>query len=258
MMHLIDSHCHLNSPVFAGCIDRIIADAHHSNVMKMVLPGITATDWSRLQELCELHNGLYCALGLHPLFLDEGSHKHLDRLATIVNHPKTVAIGEIGLDFYPPDLDTFIQQRLFEEQLDIALEASLPVILHVRKAHDKVLSTLRRKHFSTGGIVHAFNGSLQQARQYYDLGFCIGVGGTITYQRATKIRKVVSELPRQALVLETDSPDMPLADRRGENNQPQYLTEVLTTLAGLRNEPEEFTAEYTTRNCEQLLNLNDL
>ncbi|MCP3892218.1 MAG: TatD family hydrolase [Desulfobulbaceae bacterium] len=257
-MHLIDSHCHLNSPLFADCVDRIIADARHNNVMKMVLPGITATDWTSLQGLCELHRGLYWAPGLHPLFLGEESDKHLERLATIVNHSKTVAIGEIGLDFYPPGVDAFIQQRLFEKQLDIALVASLPVILHVRKAHDKVLSTLRRMHFSTGGIVHAFSGSLQQAGQYYDLGFCIGVGGTITYQRATKIRKIVSELPKEALVLETDSPDMPLAGHRGENNQPQYLTEVLTTLAELRNEPEEFTAAYTTRNCEQLLNLNDL
>ena len=131
----------------------------------------------------------------------------------------------------------------------------LPVLLHVRKAHDQVLATLRRKRFPYGGIVHAYNGSLQQARQFIEMGFCISVCGTLTYDRARKIRQIAAELPQDVLVLETDAPDIPPAAHRGESNRPEYLPEVLDALAALRGEPRERVASYTTENAKRILNV---
>ena len=171
----------------------------------------------------------------------------------VFNRP--VAIGEIGLDYYPEKVDRNAQQQLFEEQLKIAAKAQLPILLHVRKAHDQVMKTLRRKHFSEGGIVHAFSGSYQQACAYIALGFAIGICGTITYDRALRIRKVAAQLPQESLVLETDAPDIPLAGHRGENNHPRYLPEILEVLAALRGERKETTAEYTCANSKRILHL---
>jgi TatD DNase family protein len=164
-----------------------------------------------------------------------------------------IAIGEIGLDHHVAGLDPERQTWLLERQLAIARAAGLPVLLHVRKAHDEMLALLRRQPVPAGGIAHAFNGSLQQARQYLELGFKLGFGGMLTFERSRKLRRLATELPLDALVLETDAPDMTVASHHGERNSPEYLPEVLETLARLRDlEPSE-VAGRTTANASEVL-----
>jgi len=153
------------------------------------------------------------------------------------------------------DINRSAQQELFEVQLAIAKKAALPVLLHVRKAHDQVQATLRRVNFTGGGIVHAFSGSLQQAEHYIKLGFLISVCGTITYDRATKIRSVAMEIPLDSLVVETDSPDIPPAYHHGERNSPEYLCEIVSALATLRKNSAQNIIKETSRNASMLLGL---
>lgn len=257
-MELIDTHCHLDLEKHFPQFDSALAKARAAGVDKIVLPGVTQAGWGRLMELCDKEHGLYSAPGLHPLYLPHHHPHHLEELEELLTESGTdgpVAIGEIGLDYYVASVDREAQQQLFEQQLEIATTTGLPVLLHVRKAHDQVLATLRRKRFLHGGIVHAFNGSFQQACHYIKLGFGIGIGGTITYNRATRIRKVALQLPEKSLVLETDAPDIPLANHRGECNHPKYLPEVLEALAALRGEPAEVTANYTSNNAKRILGL---
>lgn len=250
-LKLIDSHCHLNASDFSEKKAEIVADAAASGIAEMIIPGVTADLWPTLHELCKTFPGLYYAPGLHPLFC----HKENDikLLATALSSKKAVAIGEIGLDFYEKTVDPKKQQRLFETQLELAEATRLPLLLHVRKAHDQVLATLRRTRFSRGGIVHAFAGSLQQALQYHKLGFCLGAGPTITYSRATRIRRVISEVPLESLVVETDAPYMPLLGK--EIGHPQDLVRVVEELAKLRGLDLLEAADLTTGNCHRCLGL---
>jgi len=188
-MELIDTHCHLDITTFAGRFDNLLKNARQAGVSQMVLPGVDRDGWERMMTLCRQEEGLFAAPGLHPMYLPHHRPQHLEELSALAAGGKVVAIGEIGLDYHVPDLDRTVQQQLFEQQLSIAAASGLPILLHVRKAHDQVLATLRRKRFPHGGIVHAFNGSLQQACQFINLGFVIAICGTITYDRARRIRK---------------------------------------------------------------------
>lgn len=258
-MELIDTHCHLDLEQHFHPFARALASAKAAGVGKIVLPGVVQAGWRRLMALCSDEQGVYGAPGLHPLYLAHHHPQHLEELETLATGggpSGPVAIGEIGLDYYDAAVDRRAQQKLFEQQLDIAATAQLPVLLHVRKAHDQVQATLRRKKFPHGGIVHAFSGSMQQASHYIKLGFGIGICGTITYDRARRIRKIAAHLPRETLVLETDAPDIPLAGHRDEKNHPQYLPEVLDVLAALRWETREATANYTSANARRILGLS--
>jgi TatD DNase family protein len=255
-MQLIDSHCHIDAQELLSRQETVITEARASGVARMVVPGITASGWNQILQLSESHKEIFAAPGLHPLFLSDHKEKDLSKLKQLTHNPRVIALGEIGLDYYHKDTDQKRQLELFVTQLDIASEAKLPVLLHVRKAHDQVLSLLRKKQFPEGGIVHSFSGSLQQAEQYIDLGFCIGVGGTITYTGAKKRHKVIAALPRTAIVLETDSPYMALSGHSGEPNEPKQLLKILKSLAVLRNEEELQVGEYTTKNCERCLKLS--
>ncbi|MGW8195735.1 MAG: TatD family hydrolase, partial [Desulforhopalus sp.] len=251
----IDTHCHLDIDSFAHCHLDLLKRARSIGVVNMILPGVVQSGWNRLLKICSETEGLYAAPGLHPMYLSHHTLQHLDELRQLVRSSPVVALGEIGLDYYDKSFDREAQQRLFEEQLDIAKKAHLPILLHVRKAHDQVLATLRRKHFVHGGIVHAFNGSFQQAQRYISFGFGLGIGGTITYARARRIRQVASELPSNSLVLESDAPDIPPANHRGETNLPEYLIEVVEGLAEVRRKSCDCLAACTTANARRLLGL---
>ena len=254
-MELIDTHCHLDITEFQGRFATLLAQARSAGVGRLVLPGVDQSGWNRLLELCREENGLYPAPGLHPLYLPRHRPAHLTELGELAQREKLVALGEIGLDYFATGVNRAAQQELFEEQLRIATSARLPVLLHVRKAHDQVLATLRRKHFRNGGIVHAYGGSRQQADQYLGLGFCLGLCGTITYSRARKIRAIAADFPAEGLVLETDAPDIPPAAHRGEENLPEYLPEVLNALAELRQQSAENLAALTSANACRVLSL---
>lgn len=254
-MELIDTHCHLDVAEFDADREQVLADCEAKGVGKIVVPAITAAGWDSLLRLCKPQPALYPALGLHPVFLDSHRPEHLQRLQQYLHvEPDVVAVGEIGLDFFLSDLDKQRQQALFEAQLQIARDADLPVILHVRKAHQQTLETLKQTGVK-GGIVHAFNGNLEQAQQYIDMGFKLGFGGMLSYEKSTRLHRLAKELPLSAIVLETDAPDMSGANYRGQRNSPQYLPQYLTALAQLRGESDELIAAATTANAIEILTL---
>ena len=247
-MDLIDTHCHLDVAEFDADRAAVLARARAAGVVAQVVPAIHRAGWPRLLALCGAAPDLHPALGLHPVYLEQHRDDDLSALVDVLAAHRPVAIGEIGLDWYVEELDRARQQHLFERQLAIARDADLPVILHVRRAHDAVLATLRRLRVR-GGVAHAYSGSLEQARQYLDLGFRLGFGGMLTFERSTRLRRLARELPLEAIVLETDAPDLTVASHRGQRNSPEYLPECLAALAEVRAEDPARVAAQTTANA---------
>lgn len=254
-MQLIDTHCHIDLNVFDDDRELLIDRGRSLGIDGMVLPGVCRTGWDHILRLSDAEVDIFPAIGLHPMYLNDHHASHLEELRELIRSGRLTAIGEIGLDYYRPGLCRRKQQELFEVQLEMADSAGLPVLLHVRKAHDQALATLRRCRFSHGGIVHAYSGSLQQAGHYIGLGFKISFCGTVTYDRAKKIRRLASELSLNDMVIETDSPDLPPAANNGERNVPANLIKVVETLAQIRQTPVEEIANATSRNAIDLLGL---
>lgn len=254
-MNLTDTHCHLDINAFDTDRTEILDRCELIGVTRIVVPGIEARNWHKLQTVCDSSAFLYASYGLHPMFIDRHKQSDFTELEQHIEDKRPIAVGEIGLDFYLPDVDKIQQHNYFETQLAIAQKAHLPVLLHVRKSHDAILSALKRTRVS-GGICHAFNGSLQQAHRYIDLGFKLGFGGMLTYERSHKLRKMSKQLPLEAIVLETDAPDMTGFSHHGQRNSPEYLPECLEALAMLRNEDLDTIAHQTTLNAEDVLDFN--
>jgi len=252
---LVDSHCHFDFPVLRERYPQLRAEALAAGIQQIVVPGVTANSWSTLQSFCAADFMLYPAFGLHPCFMADHQPRDLEILEALLEHSDAVAVGEIGLDFFIPDADPAAQQQLFKAQLQLAKQFQLPVLLHVRKAHDQVLAQLRRFQLARGGIVHAFSGSAQQAEHYIGLGFKLGFGGAISYDRARKLRRLVAELPLESMVLETDAPDMPLAEYREQPNTPERIRQVAEIIAQLRGISVDEVARVTTATARQLLDL---
>jgi len=254
VVEIIDTHCHLDVAEFDADRTLVLQRATASGVCGIVVPGVTAAGWRGLRDFCAGNSRLYPAHGLHPVYLEQHQPADLQLLQTWLEKEPAVAVGEIGLDYHVAGLDHQRQQDLFEAQLQLARAVCLPVLLHVRKAHDQVLATLKRIRVC-GGTAHAFNGSLQQAAQYRDLGFRLGFGGMLTYERSRRLRALAKQLPAEALVLETDAPDMVVVQHRGERNSPEYLPQVLAALAEVRGETVDALAAQTTANVRDVLGL---
>jgi TatD DNase family protein len=263
-MKLIDTHCHLNVAAFDGDREQVVSQAIASGVQMMVVPAIAPKGWVDAIILSQRHPQCCYALGMHPMTVDDARPNSIAELDNVISKTlqvenKLVAIGEIGLDFYVTKKNKEAQEQFFSEQLNIAKQYDLPVILHVRSAIDDVLKHLRRMKVR-GGIAHAFNGSLQQAEAFINLGFKLGFGGAMTYSRATKIRDLAKNLPLEAIVLETDAPDMPpewLGKK--ERNSPKELLQVANVLADLRRIPLSQIIEITSKNSIEVLpKLGDL
>ena len=253
-MQLIDSHCHLDDDRLDAIRDELIDAAVKAGVERMILPATTANRWEKIQQLCSTHQGLYPAYGLHPMFIAQHQPLHLVELDEWLDREDAVAVGECGLDFFDSRVDEKWQKQLFREQLHLAGQHGLPVIVHARKAMDEVISLLRRSA-GHGGVVHSFAGSEQQAMQLYDLGFKLGIAATVGFERARKLRAVVAAVPLDALLLESDAPDQPGAAHRGELNHPAYVIEHLQTIAQLREMDVDDLAKALTRNTEALFGL---
>lgn len=255
-MRLIDTHTHLDFPEFHADRTAVLARCRALGVEKLVVLGVYQANWQRLWDLVELEHGLYAAFGLHPIYLEQHRPEHLaelrDLLQRLAGQPKLCALGEFGLDWFLPELDRTRQQALFEAQLELACEFALPALLHVRRAHAATIATLKRYRPSRGGIVHAFAGSLEEAREYLKLGFRLGLGGAATWEQANRLRKVVAQLPLEAIVLETDAPDMAPSMHAGERNSPEFLPEICAVLAGLRGIPPDELAAASSRNASEL------
>lgn len=251
---LIDSHCHLDAEEFDRDRDAVIARAHAAGVLAQVLPAVDAAGWEKLRAICAGGEGLFPAYGLHPMYLPRHRPEHLAELRTWLERERPVAVGECGLDFFVEDLDPAQQQFYFDAQLRLAREFELPVIVHARRALDQVLAAIRR-FAPLRGVVHSFSGSADQAKRLFDHGFLIGLGGPITYERASRLRGLAASLPIECLLLETDAPDQPDSRHRGERNEPARLPFVLETIAGLREMPPAELAEATRENARRLFGL---
>ena len=253
-MNIIDTHCHLDFDAFTDDREAVLTRAREQHVSGFVIPGVKQSTWGELISLCGQSSDLYYALGLHPIFMQDHISEHLFELEEYIHAYQPIAVGEIGLDFYEKSLDKELQVEFFEKQLQFASKMDLPVILHVRKAHEEVLASIK-KYSIKGGIVHAFNGSQQQAQRYSEYNFKFGFGGMLTFERSTKLRALAKALPIESIVLETDAPDMTVYQHKGERNSPEYLPYCLHALAEVKSMPVQEVAEITTRNAKQLLNL---
>ena len=258
----IDTHCHLDAPEFDTDRDAVLARARAAGVVCQVLPAVAAWNFDAVRQLAHAH-GLAYALGIHPLYVDRSADADLEHLAdALARHrddPRLVAVGEIGLDHVVPGLDLARAERFYQAQLKLARDAGLPVLLHVRRSADALLKGLRRIAVP-GGICHAFNASLPQSEVFTGMGFRLGFGGAMTFDRALQIRRLAVSVPATCLVLETDAPDIAphwlyrtAAQREaGEatgRNEPAELPRIAATLASLRGWTLEHTAATTTANA---------
>jgi TatD DNase family protein len=251
---LIDSHCHLDAEEFDHDRDAVIARARAAGISSQVVPAVDAAGWEKLRAVCANGEGLFPAYGLHPMYLARHRPEHLVELRHWLERERPVAVGECGLDFFIEGLDPAQQQFYFDAQLRLAREFELPVIVHARRALDQVLAAVRR-FAPLRGVVHSFSGSADQAKRLFDQGFLIGLGGPVTYERASRLRGIAASLPIECLLLETDAPDQPDSRHRGERNEPARLPFVLETIAALREMPPAELAEATCENARRLFGL---
>ncbi|KFN51667.1 hypothetical protein N790_04390 [Arenimonas malthae CC-JY-1] len=248
---LYDSHCHLDASEFDPDRDAVLARARSAGVTRQLVPAVDRASWPAIRTLCAADPGLRPAYGLHPMFLDRHQPEDLDALAEWLARERPAAVGECGLDFFVEGLDPEAQRRYFRRQLELAREFDLPVVLHARRAVDEVIASLRRIG-GLRGVVHSWSGSEEQARQLFGLGFHLGIGGPVTFERARRLRRTVATMPIEWLLLETDAPDQPDAAHRGERNEPARLPNVLAAVAALRGETPESVAAATAANAERL------
>lgn len=254
-MQLIDTHTHLDFEMFDDDRAQVIARARNAGVERIVVLGVHAANWQRVWQLACDEPSVHAALGLHPVFLEQHQDAHVqqlrDWLERLRGEPKLCAVGEIGLDYYIDNPDIERQQRLLEAQLALAADFSLPVLLHVRRAHAPMIATLKRYKLERSGVIHAFSGSWEEAREYLRLGFRLGLGGAGTWPQAQRMHRVLGQLPLEAIVLETDAPDIPPAGHAGERNSPELLPEICRRLADLKGIDAHALAAASYRNsCE--------
>ena len=267
-MTWIDSHCHLDAPEFANDRDAVRLAARQAGVGTCVIPSVEAANFDAVRLLAHQHGDVY-ALGIHPMYTPQANQADLPTLSDALQQhradPRLVAVGEIGLDGFVPGLDMARQQLFYKAQLKLAQQLELPVILHVRRSADLLLKGLRQTPVK-GGIAHAFNGSVQQAQQFIAMGFKLGFGGALTFERANQLRLLAAQLPLDALVLETDSPDIPphwlyvTAEERAKGvpqgrNTPAQIPRIAQVLADLRGISLEEVQQATSANVKAALGL---
>jgi len=257
-VELIATHTPLDFPDFDSDRREVLAHSRALGVRRMVVLGVYQQNWQRLWDLVQADAGLFAAFGLHPVYLDEHKPADLtelgDWLTRLHGHRQLCAVGEIGLDYFLEPLDREGQQGLFEAQLKLAVDFQLPALLHVRRSHAAVIATLKRIRLPRGGIIHAFAGSREEAHEYIKLGFKLGLGGAATWPQALRMHKVLAHLPLNAVVLETDAPDMAPAMYPGQRNSPEHLPAICTALAERMGTSPLALAEASTRNACELFN----
>ncbi|AMG31127.1 TatD family deoxyribonuclease [Grimontia hollisae] len=246
---MIDTHCHFDFPPFSDDPAYWVQRSKDTGIQHLIVPAVARENWGRVATLAASFPEVFYAVGLHPVWMASHHEDDIEKLdAFLSESPKgCVAIGECGLDFAIENADPERQTWFLTEQLKLAEKYQLPVILHCRKAHNELLQILNR--FSgVKGVLHAFSGSEQIGLSYIRRGFLLGIGGTITYERANKTRNAVKNFPLNALVLETDAPDMPVFGYQGEPNLPERMLLIAQTLAHLKHLPVEEIIHVTSQN----------
>lgn len=252
---IIDSHCHIDFEDFDNDRDEVIQRAQIADVSKIIVPGVTQITWQRVKSTCQQYPHLYPCYGLHPYFIDQHSENDLHTLKQqLQNDDKTVAVGECGLDFFLKHLDRKKQHFYFEQQLDLAIEFSLPVVVHARKSTEAVITAIKKRR-DLRGMIHSYSGSYEQAVQLISLGFYLSFGGPVTYDKATRLHKLVKSLPLSSLLIETDAPDQTVAQSKSPRNEPACIIDVATRIAQLHNTGINEVTSATTRNAGTLFGL---
>jgi TatD DNase family protein len=249
---MIDTHCHLDAAEFDADRDEVHGAALAGGVERIVVPAVAVDGFFKTKTIVARYPGCVAAYGIHPLFVMQAGEGDLATLRDWLAREQAVAVGEIGLDLFVSDSDPGRQTHFFVEQLKLAREFDLPVLLHVRRAVDPVLKQLRRIRVR-GGIAHAFNGSRQQADEFIKLGFALGFGGAMTYSGSTRIRQLAASLPMESIVLETDAPDIPPAWLNRSRNSPGELPRIADTLAELRGMTRAEVSAATAANACRVL-----
>lgn len=269
-MTLTDTHCHLDFHKFDPDRSAVLERAAQAGVERILVPGLTPTSSLSAVELAESHPMLYAAIGVHPTEAETWDEASADELRRLARHPKAKAIGEIGLDYYWDAVPHDLQQRVLREQLDLAAELGLPVVIHLREKGDAAegpcaadlmhilkewVAGLRSRNEPLAerpGVLHSFSGSLEVAQQAIRLGFYIGVTGPVTYPNAQAKREVIKLLPLERLLIETDAPFLPPASKRGKRNEPAFVLEIADKIAQLHSRSLEEVADITSMNATQL------
>jgi len=254
---IIDSHCHIDFEAFDNDRTQVIQRANQAGVKKIIVPGVINDTWDKIISCCNEFPGLYPCYGLHPYFIDKHQPQHLINLKNYLDRHNPVAVGECGLDFFLKNLDIDKQMFYFEQQLDIALELELPVVIHARKSTEAVIKAIKKRS-GLRGMIHSYSGSYEQALQLIKLGFYLSFGGPVTYDKSTRLRKMLQKLPLDSILVETDAPDQPTANAKDGRNEPLFILNVIESIASLHNTSSDEVSNITSKNAGELFNLNNV
>lgn len=254
---LVDSHVHADDERLILDRKQMIESARSHNIAALIVPAVSQQYWPRVKQLCDENADMHPCYGLHPCFFSEHTNEHLQQLAQWLGREPAVAVGECGLDYAVAGADKAQQQHLFAAQLGLAREFNLPIVIHAVRAVEDVIRMIRASgHYR--GVVHSFNGSIQQAHRLIDLGYMLSFGGAVTYPRAKRLRAMVADLPLDSILLETDAPDQPPLPYQGQRNEPSYLVDVWRAISEIRAEDDNTIATVTTENAQRLFSLPNL
>lgn len=255
IMRLVDVHCHLESEHFRDDLDLVVENARQAGIVKLITAAITPVQWERSLELASRYPEVECALGVHPWYIRESYRKALPHLRE-AREMGAIAIGEIGLDCKTDAVDFGLQVEFFEDQLAIARDTGLPVVVHCRGAFNELIRSIRRTGgLPAGGVIHAFSGSAELADELMPLGFSFSMGGTLTYRNSARRAAVLRKIYPGRFLLETDSPDIPPVQKHGEINRPHYIRYSLDAAAEITGDTAENIADHTTMNAVKLFGL---
>lgn len=251
---IIDTHCHLDFDRFDADRDEVVARAVEADVARIIVPAVDLDSCAAVLELVDLYESVYAALGVHPNSSSGWQDGWVKRLRELAEHPKVVAIGEIGLDYYRDRAPKAVQRRAMAAQLDLAVDLSLPVIVHNRDSSQDVVELLTAAAAAGGlsGVLHSFSAGWDTARAALDLGFYLGFTGPVTYKNAESLRQIVARTPEDRLLVETDAPFLAPQRYRGQRNEPAYVTNVVERIAQVRGVEMTIVAQQTTTNAQRL------
>lgn len=266
MLTFADTHCHLDFEAYQEDREEVLGRARVHGVVRILAPGIDLESSRAVLDLAEAHPEVYAAVGVHPNSADRWTEGSADQLRELASHPKVKAIGEIGLDYYRNHAAHSHQKDIFRRQLRLAKRLDLPVILHVRNAHEddrsciiELLGVIKRwreemdhREDGTVGVLHSFSGNRQEAQRAISLGFLLGITGPVTFQGAEVMRQVVSASPLGSLIIETDGPFLTPHPHRGKRNEPAYVRYIAQEIGHLKDRPVEDVSLITTENAERL------
>jgi len=254
-MTLTDSHAHLEMADFDGDRDEVLARARKKGVTTVITVGTTPDEWEKAVSLTKRYEGVYAALGLHPHEAKRGGPKVYDTLRVLCAEERVVAYGEIGLDFFRNLSPRATQIRVFGEQLDLAADLDLPIIVHDREAHSETLAMLKGWKGKRGGVIHCFSGDRAMAEKVLEMGFYISIAGPVTYNKAHRLQEVARMVPLNRLLIETDAPYLTPAPLRGRRNEPAFIIHTAAEIGRLRDLTVEEIGAVSTENSRRLFGI---